>query len=123
MIDNSEEYNDEVRGWTKNLMEDLKDELDALGVQHYKYSPNKTPLRKALRSKVYQRGGMIYKIGISMPRSAVFLHKGVSKYHPKTSPRTPKPWFNPVVDRNMPNLLNIAARRGADFVVNHIYIK
>ena len=50
-INKTDEYNDRIEQWTKNLMNDLRQELDRLDVKHSKYSPNKTPLRKAIKPK------------------------------------------------------------------------
>ena len=122
-IEDSEEYNDEVDQWTKDLIEDFKRELDTLDVRRWAFSPNKTPLRKAIKAKLYKRYGIVNKVGISMPKSAVFLHKGVSKGHPISNPRRAKAWFNPVVDRNIGKLTEIAAKHSVNFIVNSIYIK
>jgi hypothetical protein len=116
-------FNDEVEQWTKSLMDDLKDELDYLGVQHYKRSPNEIALRKVLKARFYKRNGLINHIGIKMPRSAVFLEKGVSKGHPIENPRIAKKWFNPVVNRNMGALEDILVKHQLDFVTNYILIK
>lgn len=97
--------------------------MDALGIKHYKYSKNKVPLRRALKDKLKKRFDLVNKISYSMPRSAVFLHKGVSRGHGKSNPREAKEWFNPVVDKNLDTLADIVADGQGDLVINSINIK
>lgn len=58
-----------------------------------------------------------------MPRSAVFLHKGVSRGHDKNNPRKAKEWFQPVVDKNIDSLADIVSNGQGDLVVNALKIK
>ena len=115
--------NERIQKWDEKDLTDLRSEMDALGIKHSKNSPNKVPLRKALKSKLTQRNGLTNKISYSMPRSAVFLHKGVSRGHPKTNPRQAKEWFNPVVDKNLDELADIVADGQGTLVINAINIK
>jgi hypothetical protein len=115
-------FNSEVQQWTINLLAHLRDELDSLGVQHYPYSPNPVPLRSALKARYYKNHGAINAVGILMPSSAVFLHKGVGKNHPKENPRTAKPFFNPPLERNLSELYDIVGRHHLDFIAEKIFI-
>jgi hypothetical protein len=58
-----------------------------------------------------------------MPRSAIFLHKGVGKGHPISNPRTAKEWFSPVVDKNIEGLADIVANGGGNLIINNLNIK
>ena len=118
-----DDLNNNIKNWDEKDKRDILKEMDALGIKHSKNSPNKTPLRKVFKSKLTQRAGLTNKISYSMPRSAVFLHKGVGRGHPKTNPRTAKEWFNPVVDRNLEELADIVADGQGTMIINAINIR
>src|SRR5215831_17171213 len=90
------EFNNNIQGWDAKTKGNVLERMDQLGIKHSKNSPNKTPLRKAFSSSTSKKFDIINKISYKMPRSAVFLHKGVSRSHPITNPRQAKQWFNPV---------------------------
>jgi hypothetical protein len=113
----------EIVDWDKNNLGDLRDKLDALNVKHLKRSPNKIALKRALRSKLRKQAGLTNRISYSMPRSAIFLAKGVSKGHPISNPRTAKDWYNSVVDENIEKLGDIVAEGGGNLIINNINIK
>jgi hypothetical protein len=119
-IDN---LNEDISNWNDKNKNDILNEMDVLGIKHSSFSPNKTPLRKALKSKLRKRFDLINKISYSMPRSAVFLHKGVSRGHGKDNPRQAKEWFNPVVDKNIDDLAERVADGQGNLVVNALKIK
>ena len=118
-----DELNDGIKNWEDKNHNDLLSQMDALGIQHSKNSPNKIPLRRALKSTLRQRFGLTNKISYSMPRSAVLLHKGVSRGHGKNNPRTAKEWFNPVIDKNLDELADIVADGQGNLVINNVNIK
>lgn len=117
-----DELNDEITEWERNNKADLLAEIDALGIKHSKNSPNKIPLRQALKSKLKQSFGLINKISYTFPRSAVFLEKGVSRSHPISNPRKAKEWYNPVVEKNLDNLAEIVAEGQGNLIINNIEI-
>ena len=114
--------NDEITRWSDDTKRDLVSELDSLGVQHYKNSPNKVPLRQALKRKLRKRFDTIDKITYQMPRSAIFLHKGVSRGHGKDNPRKAKEWYAPIVDKNMDKLGDIVAEGQGNMIINNFTI-
>lgn len=118
-----DELNNKIEGWNDKNFKDLISELDNLGVKHYKRSPNKIALKKVLKSAVLKRFGLVNRISYKMPRSAIFLHKGVSKGHPISNPRTAKEWYAPVVDKNIENLADIVADGGGNLIINNINIR
>jgi hypothetical protein len=118
-----EALDDEIVNWDKKNISDLRDKLDALNVKHLKRSPNKTALKRALKSKLRKRSGLTDRISYSMPRSAIFLAKGVSKGHPISNPRTAKDWYNSVVDENIEDLGDIVAEGGGNLIINNINIR
>lgn len=80
----------------------------------------------------------IFKIAFKFERHGVFVHKGVgrgyraagngfvnriAKNPPKGRERVAVEWFNPVLDRFLPELVNNIARVNADAVVNSTAMK
>lgn len=118
-----DDLNENIAGWDKRNLDEIISGMDALNIQHSKYSPNKIPLRRALKSRLTQKFGLTNKISYRMPRSAVFLHKGVSRGHGKDNPRTAKEFFNPVVDKNIDELADIVADGQGTLVINALLIK
>lgn len=118
-----DDLNENIAGWKERNDKDLMNEIDVLGIQHSKYSPNKVPLRRAVKSRLSQKFGLTNKISYSMPRSAVFLHKGVSRHHTKNNPRTAKEWYAPVIDRNIDELGDIVAEGQGTLVINALQIR
>ena len=118
-----DQLNDDISGWDKSNLNDLRGQLDALNVKHVKRSPNKISLKRALRSSLRKRSGLTDRISYSMPRSAIFLHKGVSKGHPITNPREAKEWYTPVVNKNIDNLADIVAEGGGNLIINNLDIR
>ena len=94
-----------------------------MGVKHSKNSPNKTPLRRAIKQSLRKRYGTIDTISYKMPRSAIFLHKGVSRGHGKDNLRKAKEWYNPIVDKRMDELGDIVADGQGNTIVNSLNIK
>jgi hypothetical protein len=121
--DSIDQMNDEIEQWDKGTIGDLRAKIRDLNIKHVKRSPNKIALSKALRSKLRQRAGITDRISYSMPRSAIFLHKGVSKGHPISNPRTAKPWYGPVVEKNLDKLADIVANGSGNLIINNINIK
>lgn len=121
-MDTTEDLNSGITDWSNQTFDALKNELDALGVQHSKYSRSPQSLKAALRKKLGRQRGTINRISFGMPRHAVFLQKGVSRGHPKTSPRKKKEWFNPVDDR-LPQLADIVAEGQGNLIINNLGIR
>lgn len=46
-----------------------------------------------------ERDGLIARIRYRFKRSGVFVHKGVGKGRPASSPVNAKEWFNPVIEQ------------------------
>ena len=115
--------NDDIEKWNNKNLDELRSKLDSLGVKHSRNSPNKIPLKKVLKGRLSQRFGLTNRISYTMPRSAIFLHKGVSKGHPISNPRKAKEWYAPVVDKNIEDLADIVAEGGGNLIINNLSIK
>jgi len=118
-----DQFNDKIKNWDDTIKAEVKGQIDKLGIRTYSYSQNPVPLRNAFRSRLRKEFDLINKISYSMPRSAVFLHKGVSRGHDKNNPRKAKEWFQPVVDKNIDSLADIVSNGQGDLVVNALKIK
>ena len=117
------EQNEKVDGWADDTNNKLVQEINSLGIKHYPYSPNKQALIKALKNKVEKRFGLASVISYKMPRSAIFVHKGVSRGHGINNPRQEKPWFTPVIDANIEELAAIVADGNGTMIINALKIK
>jgi hypothetical protein len=118
-----QKLNTGIELWNDKNKADVISEMDALDIKRYSYSQNPVSLRKAFKSKLRKRFDLINKISYSMPRSAVFLHKGVSRGHGINNPRRAKEWYEPVVDRNIDSLADVVAEGQGNLVVNALKIK
>lgn len=118
-----EQLNSEIEGWNKSNLEDLRKNISSLNIKHVKRSPNKVSLQKALKSSLRKRTGVVDRISYSMPRSAIFLAKGVSRGHPISNPRASKNWYAPVVNKNIEELGDIVANGAGNLIINNISIK
>lgn len=120
-------FNRKVTQWAEDTQKDVRAELDALRVVHAKYSRSPVSFKKALKAKLRLRSGEVSSIGISFPRHGVFVHKGVGKGTPVsrigTTKRKAKPFLNPVLDKNLVRLSEIAADHMGNITVNSIKIK
>lgn len=114
--------NENIAAWEHENKAEIIAEMNRLGIHHYKYSPNKSALQNALRSRTYKKDGLTSRIRYSMPRSAVFVHKGVSRKHPISNPRTAKPFFNPIVNKNLEKLAEIVSDGSGTMIVNALKI-
>jgi hypothetical protein len=115
-----QQYNLEVREWTSKSLRDLRSELTRLNV---KFSGNKNSMNKILRTSIRNSNGMASRISFKLPQHAIFLHKGVGRGRPVSRPKGAKQWFNPVIDRNIPDLADRVANGQADLIINNINIR
>jgi len=89
---------------------------------------NEYKLAASIRSKTRENLGEIDTITFSFERHGVFVHKGVSRGYPirgggsiknpSGKSRVAIEWFNPVLDKDFPELANRIAEINADAVLN-----
>lgn len=116
-----EELNDKIKDWRKRTRQELIAETNKLNIKHRSNSPSKIPFQKALKATYSKELGVINKIRFKFPRHGVFVHKGVGRGD--DSNRTPKEWFNPVIEPNTEELGDIVADMYGDMAVNSINIR
>ncbi len=118
-----DEMNSDIKQWSDDTKSELIGEIDSLGIKRYKYSRNPLPLRKALKRSLRKRFDVIDRVSFSMPRSAIFVHKGVSRGHTKNNPRQAKEWYTPVINKRIEPLADIVANGQGNLIVNGLNIK
>lgn len=122
-----ENINRVIRSWTKSNQKDLDAQWDKLNIKHRSTSKSTKSSRDQLKNAFSSRQGVIYKIGIKFPRHMIFVHKGVGNGtkagEQGKSSRKEKPWFNPVVDKNIEDLADAVAEAAADMIVTNLRIR
>ena len=119
------DYNEEkIIDWAQKNLTSIKQTIDALDIKHSPRSPNKIALKNNITLKFKKdRDGLLNKISYGMPRSGVFVHKGVSRGHGIDNPRKAKKWFDIPTEMNLPNLQKIVAENDVNYVINNLEIK
>lgn len=118
-----EEYNQELMAWASSTIANLRPSLSAHAIKGSK-------LRRSLRNNYKKEYGEIYRIGFTFSREGVFIHKGVGRGYVmrggvvvKTSKtngfnRRAKPWFNPIIEQNLPALGEIVQKHTEKSIIN-----
>jgi hypothetical protein len=143
-------YNAEVKLWADNLIAAMRTTAAGMGMQHRPGSPSPGPSLQKFTAREYYDHGAVNRIGIRLPRTLIYPHKGAGKgyggnkgstwadkYGEKkttdpdslgkmgTGNRKAKPFFNDTL--NGPDgteaLGDIAARNLAIAITDHILIK
>jgi hypothetical protein len=110
----------EIQAWGKRSHGRLKTQIKSAGIKKYTGS-----LSRYMRDRYFRRAGILNAVGFKMPRHGVFVEKGVGRGYPAGHSklgRKPKPWFNPVMEMEVPRLANIAAKHGVDIAAKRIFI-
>lgn len=132
-----EAFNKKVRAWGKKVDVALRESISS-------WTNEDKELSKSLKQnyrhwgKVPQKGEEITSVGFGFEVNGVYLHLGVgrgynmeggtrviTKKHNRTEfKRDPKPWFNPVIEQHIPELVEIVKEYcGALFInTTRIYI-
>lgn len=69
------------------------------------------------------RNGMIEKISYAIPKSGIYVHKGVGRGHLISNPREAKKFFDIPTDKNISELQEIVAEASVNYVINNLKIK
>lgn len=88
-------------------------------------------LVKSISGRVYRKDGVVQRIGYRFERHGVFREKGVGRgagardreatLNARTG-RKPGPWFNPVLEREIPSLADRVAKNFAEIYTANIFI-
>lgn len=135
--DRLDAFNNEVKDWCMDVVEQLKGSVKSL-VKQDNY------LSESIKAKVYLKEGEAYRIGFGFRKEGIYIHKGAGRGHGGmsgnskwtdkfgnkkkmneksfglmgTGSRPPIVWFDPVVTRNMKALADIVANYSADMLVD-----
>ena len=87
-----------------------------------------TKLADSIGSTTSKQYGAIDRVGFKFERHGVFVHKGVGRKYPITGPQDIKnpsgrvrvavEWFNPELEKYVPELADTLARINADLALN-----
>jgi hypothetical protein len=141
-------YNDQIKNWTLEFVRELKAEISSLNIEHSPNSPSSRSMVSTIKGKTRQQADVVNRISIAMPRHAIYVHKGAGKgrggskgstwinakgEQKSTNPnslgkmntgnRNAKPWFDPIVDRKLPELEKIIGTNYGNMVINALKIK
>lgn len=122
-------FNEEIRAWGAKVKAELYPSLDSNEIKG-------TKLKSSIKNTYKEDYGEIFRIGFSFKPEGVYVHKGVGRGYimqdgvvVKTSRtkgwnRRPKPWFNPVIESNIPALEAIIKSHVSEAIINtsRIYI-
>lgn len=127
---NFEPFNDAVKESAEIAVQNLRAEISRLDIHQ------KGLLLKSIRAKYAFLYGEVYKVSFGFERYGVFVSKGVGRGYKIDSVgantdalgkakkgRTPKDWFNPVVEKYVKDLGDIVVKYHADFSTKGILIK
>lgn len=125
-----ENFNAKVMDWGSQTRAALSSSISGAGI-------GGSELRRSIRNNYKKEYGEIYRIGFSFKREGVFIEKGVGRGYvmrggqvvkisknPAGS-RLPRPWFNRVIDANLPGLEQIVFEYAEKAIINtvRIYIR
>ena len=80
-------------------------------------------LAKSITARTGMESGVIEFVSFQFERHGVFVHKGVSKGHKLDNPRQKGEWFNPSLDKHLPELADKLAEINANAALNAAKIK
>ena len=112
-----------IQGWGKKNLASVKSAIGGFGIKHSIKSRSPAPLANRIFVKFRKKDGFIYKIAYSIPKTGIYVHKGVSRGHKISNPREAKKFFDQPTDANLPELQDIVADMMGSYVINNIKIK
>lgn len=80
-------------------------------------------LNKSITARTGMDQDVIELVSFQFERHGVFVHKGVSRKHPVSNPRTPQEWFNPALNKHLPELADELAKVNTDAAINATRMK
>lgn len=142
-------YNEKVKDWMTDALQEMKSTGSGMNIVHRSNSPSKGDSLAKLRAKEHYDEGVIDRIGFKMNRSLIWTHKGAGKgrggsvgsswldkqgARRKTDPgsfgkmgtgtRVAKPWFTQVIESSagVDELATIAAEELGSAITNKLFI-
>ena len=133
------EQNSIVKNWKNSVYSDLKNSLrqfrDGKEGMVQRKGREEEKVVDSLKSYTHMFYNLADGVSFRFERHGVFLHKGVGKGYKSTNgmvtkysknpagSRKPVEWFNPILDKRVPELADQIAEVNADAVVNATRMK
>jgi hypothetical protein len=119
-----EEYNAGIVKWGRSTSKNMRQEMQRMQINQGEHT-------RTLRSGFGKdKLGEINRASFHISRVLVYVHKGVGRGWPISRAgqssnfgRIPKPFFNPVIDKNINALAEHVAKTKADMIVKNIHIR
>jgi len=122
-----DDVNEKIKLWGGNTKTLLQQRIGALGIRHTAKSQSPRAAANSLRDTYRKRQGLINRIGYTMPRHMIYVHKGVGRGTPiervGESGRKAKEWYNPVVEKEVEGLADIMAQELGAGIINRLLIR
>lgn len=119
--------NQRIVGWSKDTLAELRTEINNQGIRHVAASRSPKAAEKSLVARTPKKGGLIERVSYIMPRHMIYVHKGVGRgtkiSEVGNTNRKAKPWFNPIIEKKIDALADIAAEELGSGIVNNILIR
>lgn len=133
-----ETHNQLLKNWSTKVVRDLRKSArwfdegkEQAFIQRKGRTENK--LVRSIRVKLGKESGIVEYVGFSFERHGVFVHKGVGRGYEMAGnfvirtasassgkPRIAVEWFNPVLDKHLPEIANKLAELDANLVLNTV---
>jgi hypothetical protein len=119
--------NQRIVGWSKDTLVELRSEINNLGIRHMANSRSPQAAEKSLVARTPKKAGLVERVSYIMPRHMIYVHKGVGRgtkiSQVGNTNRKAKPWFNPIIEKNIDALADIVAEELGSGIVNNILIR
>ena len=119
--------NQRIVGWSKDTLVELRSEINNLGIRHMANSRSPQAAEKSLVARTPKKAGLVERVSYIMPRHMIYVHKGVGRgtkiSQVGNTNRKAKPWFNPIIEKNIDALADIVAEELGSGILNNILIR
>lgn len=119
--------NTDIKAWHASNFSNLKSSIFNKGIRHRIRGGSAVSLAASLTKKLRTSKGMVTRLSYGFSRTGVWAHKGVGRDTPIVlagfTNRKAKPWYDDVLNKNLPDLQQIVAGQDATFVINNLTIK
>jgi hypothetical protein len=125
-MDNFQNYNTEVKGWSRSTLNKIKATALQQDIIHRVDSKSQGYSVDAMKVVTAMRDSKVARISFKLRRHLIFVHKGLGRDTPVnkigTTNRKAKPFINDVLEPDTEQLANIVAEHTGDFLSNNILI-
>lgn len=125
---NPQEQNQLIKRWVPKVRRNLKANAKKFvngKTQSFVVKGNRTEgkLKDSIKARTGKEDGVIDFASFAFERHGVFVHKGVSRGHGISNPRKKQEWFNPALDKHLPELADKLAEINTDAAINATRLK